>query len=156
VLRRLRFAGLEIDLRALLEQACFGKSKLPEIDLHELLPYETARELDRLAPEAIRVPSGRRVRLEYREDGAVIASVKLQELFGLAETPRVGAGRERVTLALLAPNGQPVQTTRDLRSFWNNTYPQVRRELRGRYPKHPWPEDPWTATPTGRTKRRLR
>jgi ATP-dependent helicase HrpB len=78
--------------------------------------------------------------------------VKLQELFGLAETPRVGRQREAVVLSLLAPNGRPVQVTRDLRSFWDRTYPEVRKELRGRYPKHPWPEDPWTAAPSARTK----
>ena len=80
-----------------------------------------------------------------------MAAVKLQELFGLAETPRIGPRQEPVILELLAPNGRPVQTTRDLRSFWARTYPEVRKELRGRYPRHPWPEDPWTATrPTGR------
>ena len=85
---------------------------------------------------------------------SVSVSVKLQELFGLAETPRIGPRQEPVLLLLLAPNARPVQTTRDLRSFWERTYPEVRKELRGRYPKHPWPEDPWTATPTARTKRR--
>jgi ATP-dependent helicase HrpB len=82
------------------------------------------------------------VRLVYRDDGAVVASIKLQELFGVVETPRLGPRREPVLLELLAPNGRPVQTTRDLRSFWQRTYPEVRRELRGRYPKHRWPEDP--------------
>jgi ATP-dependent helicase HrpB len=91
------------------------------------------------------------VQLEYGEDGSVSAAVKLQELFGLAETPRVGPQRQPVLFALLAPNGRPVQMTRDLRSFWNRTYPEVRKELRGRYPKHPWPEDPWNATPTHKT-----
>jgi ATP-dependent helicase HrpB len=100
------------------------------------------------------VPSGRSARLEYQADGTVIASIKLQELFGLADTPRVGPRREPVLLALLAPNGRPVQITRDLRSFWTNTYPQVRKALRGRYPKHPWPDDPWSATPTARATRR--
>jgi ATP-dependent helicase HrpB len=80
--------------------------------------------------------------------------VKLQELFGLAETPRIGPRREPVRFVLLAPNGRPVQITRDLRSFWDRTYPDVRKELRARYPKHPWPEDPWTATPTARTVRK--
>jgi ATP-dependent helicase HrpB len=100
------------------------------------------------------VPSGRRVRLEYTEDGSVGASVKLQELFGLAESPRLGPEQVPVTFSLLAPNGNPVQVTRDLASFWRAAYQQVRKELRGRYPRHPWPEDPWTATPTARTKRR--
>jgi ATP-dependent helicase HrpB len=105
---------------------------------------------------AIAVPSGRSVRLEYREEGTVAAAVKLQELFGLAETPRVGRRREPVLLSLLAPNGRPVQLTRDLRSFWDRTYPEVRKELRGRYPKHPWPDDPWNAVPTARTTRKTR
>jgi ATP-dependent helicase HrpB len=94
------------------------------------------------------------VPLEYREDGTVVASVKLQELFGTAESPRIGARQEPVTFALLAPNGRPVQMTRDLRSFWDSTYADVRKQLRGRYPKHPWPEDPWNAEPTARPKRR--
>jgi ATP-dependent helicase HrpB len=99
------------------------------------------------------VPSGREIRLEYDGDGQAWASVKLQELFGLADTPRIGPAARPVTLHLLAPNGRPVQVTQDLRSFWDRTYPEIRKTLRARYPKHPWPEDPWTATPTARTKR---
>jgi len=113
---------------------------------------EVERRLAMGGPERLELPSGRTAKLEYREDGSIFASVKLQELFGLAETPRIG--KTPVTFELLAPNGRPVQITRDLRSFWNGGYQQVRKELRGRYPKHPWPEDPWTATPTHRTKRR--
>ena len=100
------------------------------------------------------LPSGRAVPVDYAEDGTPAAAAKLQELFGLAETPRLGPRRVPVRLTLLAPNGRPVQVTTDLRSFWSRTYPEVRRELRGRYPKHPWPDDPWTATPTARTTRR--
>lgn len=96
------------------------------------------------------------MRLEYHEDGSVTAAVKLQELFGLAETPRIGPRQEPVVFQLLAPNGRPVQVTRDLRSFWTRTYPEVRQELRGRYPKHPWPEDPWTAPADARPARRQR
>ncbi len=153
LLRRLKFAGIVVEIEMLLEGACLGKTTLPQEDLEGLLPHQVRRDLDRLAPETVRVPSGRRVRLEYREDGTVTASVKLQELFGLAETPRVGAAGEPVTFSLLAPNGRPVQTTRDLHSFWERTYPEVRKQLRGRYPKHPWPEDPWKAKPTARTKK---
>jgi ATP-dependent helicase HrpB len=102
----------------------------------------------------LRVPSGRERPLEYRDDGSVIASVKLQEVFGLAETPRIGPLKTPVTFELLAPNGRPVQVTKDLKSFWARGYPEVRKELRGRYPRHPWPDDPWTAMPTARTKRR--
>ena len=80
--------------------------------------------------------------------------MKLQELFGLAETPKVGERQEPVLLSLLAPNGRPVQLTRDLRSFWERTYPEVRKELRGRYPRHPWPEDPWNAVSTHRAQPR--
>jgi ATP-dependent helicase HrpB len=112
------------------------------------------KRLDQLAPTSIRLPSGRSAQLEYREDGSVVASAKLQELFGLAETPRLGPKQTPITFQLLAPNGRPAQVTRDLRSFWNNTYPEVRKELRGRYPRHPWPDDPWTAEATHRTKRR--
>jgi ATP-dependent helicase HrpB len=112
------------------------------------------QKLDRLAPTSIPLPSGRTARLQYRDDGSVVAEVKLQELFGLAETPRIGPKQTPITFALLAPNGRPVQVTRDLRSFWTNTYAEVRKELRGRYPKHPWPEDPWTAQPTHRTRRK--
>ena len=92
--------------------------------------------------------------LEYRLDGTVHGAAKLQELFGLAETPLLGPNRIPLTLSLLAPNGRSVQVTRDLRSFWDRTYAEVRKELRARYPKHPWPEDPWTAEPTHRTTRR--
>jgi ATP-dependent helicase HrpB len=154
ILGRLRFADLAFDVDGALRAACDGRTTLPALELAELLPFETRRALDRLAPETLAVPSGRQVRLEYRDDGAVVASVRLQELFGLAETPRLGPRREPILLELLAPNGRPVQTTRDLRSFWERTYPEVRKELRGRYPKHAWPEDPWTATPTARSKKR--
>jgi len=112
------------------------------VDLARALPDATLRQLDRLAPETLRLPRGRTVRLEYRDDGAVVASIKLQEVFGLAESPRLGPRQEPVTFSLLAPNGRPVQTTKDLRSFWERTYAEVRKELRGRYPKHEWPEEP--------------
>ncbi|MGZ5441523.1 MAG: ATP-dependent RNA helicase [Thermoanaerobaculia bacterium] len=110
--------------------------------------------VDQLAPERIDLPSGRSAKLEYREDGSVVASVKLQELFGLADTPKIGPHKTPVTFALLSPAGRPVQVTRDLRSFWNGAYKEVRKELRARYPRHPWPEDPWTAQATHRTKKR--
>lgn len=116
--------------------------------------HDPRHRLNELAPETISLPSGRTARLDYRDDGSVVASVKLQELFGLADTPRIGPKKTPVTFALLAPNGRPVQVTKDLRSFWNNTYEEVRRELRARYPRHPWPDDPWTATPTHRTRKR--
>jgi ATP-dependent helicase HrpB len=151
--QRLRFAGLESDLRALAERAAAGARALGDLSLARGLRPDERRRLDELAPTTLPVPSGRRAPLSYQDDGTVVASVKLQELFGLADTPRVGARGVPVLLSLLAPNGRPVQLTRDLRSFWERTYPEVRKELRGRYPRHPWPEDPWTAPPTARTTR---
>jgi ATP-dependent helicase HrpB len=154
IVRRLRFAGIEVDLPATVLQAVATAQTLDEIRLEPHLPFEVRRSLAALAPPSIVVPSGRPAALEYGEDGSVSASVKLQELFGLAETPTVGPRHIPILFHLLAPNGRPVQTTRDLRSFWETTYPEVRRELRGRYPKHPWPEDPWTAPATHRTTRK--
>jgi ATP-dependent helicase HrpB len=151
---RARFAGLEIDLPERLLAACRGRKGWFEFDLVAALDHDERRSLDRLAPATLPVPSGRRVKLDYRGDGTVVAAVKLQELFGLADSPRVGPDRVPVTFSLLAPSGRPVQTTSDLRSFWSTTYAEVRRELRARYPKHPWPDDPWTADPTVRRKRR--
>jgi ATP-dependent helicase HrpB len=153
LLRRLRFAGQDADVAAMVRTASYGARSLDEVRIERALTAEALRGLERDAPESLLVPSGRHTALEYNEDGSVSASVKLQELFGLAETPRVGRQREPVVLSLLAPNGRPVQVTRDLRSFWDRTYPEVRKELRGRYPKHPWPEDPWSAAPTSRTKK---
>ena len=153
-LRRVRFAGLDLEARQLAERAARGIWALRDLELERGLTADERRRLDQMAPAFISVPSGRDARLDYQADGTVTAAVKLQELFGLADTPRVGARRVPVLLALLAPNGRPVQMTRDLRSFWTRTYPEVRKELRGRYPRHPWPEDPWTATPTARTKGR--
>ncbi len=154
LLRRIRFVGADVDVRSLVLQAAAGAQSLEAIDLAAHLPWDTRARLDRDAPVRLEVPSGRSTKLDYRDDGSVAASVKLQELFGLADTPRIGPRGEAVLLLLLAPNGRPVQTTRDLRSFWERTYPEVRKELRGRYPRHPWPDDPWTATPTARAKKR--
>jgi ATP-dependent helicase HrpB len=155
LIRRLTFAGLAIDLDAALTAAAAEVRRLDEVVLGEdALPWDVRSPLARLAPESLTVPSGRSMRIDYDADGSVSVSVKLQELFGLVETPRIGPGQTPITFSLLAPNGRPVQTTRDLKSFWERTYPEVRKELRGRYPKHPWPDDPWTATPTHRTTKR--
>jgi ATP-dependent helicase HrpB len=156
LLCRLRFAGADVDVERLIHSAASGARRLADISLADALPRDVRAALDRGAPETLTVPSGRVVRLEYGNDGSVSAAVKLQELFGLAETPRVGPRGEPVRLSLLAPNGRPVQVTRDLRSFWDRTYPEVRKELRGRYPRHPWPDDPWTAIPSGRARPRPR
>jgi len=154
LIRRLRFAGSNVDLAALAHAAAAAARTIDDIDIEAHLPFDVKRTLAERAPDSILVPSGRSTRLEYGDDGSVSASVKLQELFGLAASPIIGPARVPVTFHLLAPNGRPVQTTRDLRSFWERTYPEVRKELRGRYPKHPWPDDPWTAQPTHRTTRR--
>ncbi|MFJ9597633.1 ATP-dependent helicase HrpB [Streptomyces virginiae] len=125
--------------------------------LNRLLPWATgeAVRLDELAPERIEVPSGSRIRLDYSaEHGQPVLAVKLQELFGLAQTPRVAG--VPVLVHLLSPAGRPAAVTADLASFWQGGYRAVRAELRGRYPKHPWPEDPATAEPTRHTNARLR
>jgi ATP-dependent helicase HrpB len=154
IVRRLRFAGIDVDLPAVVLEAAATARALDEIHLEPHLPFEVRRSLAALAPPSIVVPSGRSTTLDYGEDGSVSASVKLQELFGLADTPTVGPRRVPILFHLLAPNGRTVQTTRDLRSFWETTYLEVRKELRGRYPKHPWPDDPWTAQATHRTTRK--
>ena len=118
------------------------------------LDHAQRRALDEHAPVAITVPSGNARRLEYLPGQPPVLAVKLQELFGLADTPRVGKGRVPVTLHLLSPGQRPIQVTQDLRGFWERTYPEVRKELKGRYPRHPWPDDPWNATPTARAKPR--
>lgn len=152
--RRAAFAGVNVDWPAIATQAAHGRTRVDEVDLAEALPYDTRRAIEASAPATFTLPSGRSVRLDYRDDGSILASAKLQELFGLAETPRLGAKRVPITFALLSPAGRPVQVTQDLRSFWNGAYQEVRKELRARYPKHPWPEDPWNAEPTHRTRRR--
>jgi len=122
--------------------------------LASLFNYEQRRLLDAQAPEALTVPSGQQRRLDYAPDEPPVLAVKLQELFGLADTPRIGGGRIPVTLHLLSPAGRPIQVTQDLKGFWERTYPEVKKELKGRYPRHPWPDDPWTAMPTHRAKPR--
>ncbi|MBA1276711.1 ATP-dependent helicase HrpB [Stutzerimonas stutzeri] len=121
--------------------------------LATLLPWPLPQRLDELAPVAIAVPSGSRVRLDYSESPPVLA-VRLQELFGLADTPRIAGGRQAVKLHLLSPARRPVQVTQDLASFWANTYGEVKKDLKGRYPKHYWPDDPLVAEPTARAKPR--
>ncbi|WP_308492503.1 ATP-dependent helicase HrpB [Microbacterium terrisoli] len=126
--------------------------------LRRLLPWPAAAQLDELAPERLEVPSGSRIRIAYPplDDPTArpVIAVKLQECFGWAETPRLAGGRMPVLFQLLSPAGHPLATTDDLASFWSGPYAQVRAQMRGRYPKHPWPEDPWTATPTKHTKNR--
>ncbi|GAA3763157.1 ATP-dependent helicase HrpB [Plantactinospora mayteni] len=116
--------------------------------LRRLLPWREAARLDELAPERLAVPSGSRHRVDYADPAAPVLAVKLQETFGWQDVPRIADGRVPVLLHLLSPAGRPVAVTRDLASFWRTGYPQVRAELRGRYPRHPWPADPTEAAPT--------
>ena len=133
-----------------------GTRDLRRIDvlsaLRRLLPWPEAGRLDELAPERVRVPSGSLVRVAYDEQQPVLA-VRIQEAFGWAATPRLADGRVPLLLHLLSPARRPAAVTADLESFWRTGYPSVRAELRGRYPKHAWPEDPWTAPPTRGVRR---
>jgi ATP-dependent helicase HrpB len=118
------------------------------------LSHAQRQAVEREVPERLPVPSGSRIALRYEVGRPPILAVRIQEIFGLRDTPRIAGGRVPVLLHLLAPNNRPQQVTDDLASFWANTYPQIRKELRGRYPKHAWPEDPWTAQPESRPRRR--
>lgn len=130
----------------------FGNLDLSSI-LHNLLPWPLPQRLEELAPHHLTVPSGSSVRLDYSESPPVLA-VRLQELFGLADTPRIANGRQSVKLHLLSPARRPVQVTQDLANFWRSTYAEVKKDLKGRYPKHYWPDDPLIAEPTARVKPR--
>lgn len=130
-----------------------ARRRLRDAILEELDPRQRAA-LDREAPESLVVPSGGRIRLEYAPGVAPALSVRMQEMFGCAETPRIAGGRVRVRLHLLAPNHRPVQITEDLANFWKTVYHEVRKELRAKYPKHPWPENPLEAPPRAVGRRR--
>ena len=138
-----------------------GKTRLDALGAQQIgealgtkLDYAQRRALDELAPEALAVPSGNSKRLHYESGKPPVLAVKLQELFGLADTPRIAKGRVPVLLHLLSPAQRPIQVTQDLRGFWERTYPEVKKELKGRYPRHPWPDDPWSAKATARAKPR--
>lgn len=118
------------------------------------LPWAARERLDRIAPTHLEVPSGSRIRVEYADSAQPVLRVKLQECFGLTETPRLAEGRVPVTMHLLSPAGRPVQVTQDLASFWRSGYFEVRKDLKGRYPRHPWPDDPLLAQATRRAKPR--
>jgi ATP-dependent helicase HrpB len=150
-----------------LRPAFAGKTRLDALDadafaaaLQTLVAWELRERVERLAPVRIAVPSGMHRRIDYGYDAvadqpeAPVLAVKLQELFGLADTPRICEGRVPLTLHLLSPAGRPLQVTADLRGFWDRTWPEVRREMKGRYPRHPWPEDPWSAQATHRARPR--
>ncbi len=141
-------------LQDVYKRSDFKKLSMSEI-LNSILPWELQRNFEKLAPEKLSVPSGSMIRLNYFSDGAApVMEVRLQEVFGLTETPTVNEGRIKIILHLLSPGYKPVQVTRDLKSFWQTTYHEVRKELRMRYPKHHWPEDPWTAEAVRGIKRK--
>ncbi len=160
-------AALLATLSEWLTPAFNGKTRLDALDestlgeaLKSPLPWALRQRVDQLAPVRMAVPSGMERAIHYalEADGVTpqppVLAVKLQELFGLADTPRIADGRVPLTLHLLSPGGRPLQVTQDLRNFWANTYAEVKKEMKGRYPKHPWPDDPWTATATHRAKPR--
>ena len=132
-------------------------SQLARVPLREALlsrlDHRQQRQLDELAPARITVPTGTQVAVDYVDDNAPCIEVRLQEVFGLADTPRIGGGTVPVTLKLLSPARRPVQITRDLGGFWRGSYAEVRKDLRGRYPKHYWPENPLEAEPTRGVRR---
>lgn len=132
-------------------------SDLAQVDLvaalENMLSWEERRKLDEWAPSHIVVPSGSRIPIDYSDPAAPTLSVRLQEVFGLQETPRIAGGRVPLTMELLSPAHRPVQVTKDLASFWQKAYFEVRKELRGRYPKHHWPDNPATAQATASVRR---
>jgi len=129
-----------------------GVKQLPALKAR--LSREQLRQVEDRTPLAILVPSGSRIAIDYTAGDLPVLAVKLQELFGLADTPLIAGGRIKILLHLLSPARRPVQVTQDLKGFWSRGYEQVKKELKGRYPKHPWPDDPWKAVPTKRTKPR--
>jgi ATP-dependent helicase HrpB len=144
-----------------LQPAFSAKTRLDALAEDELaealksrVEWPQRQRIDQLAPARLSVPSGMERRVEYAHGQPPVLAVKLQELFGLADTPRIAGGRIPVTLHLLSPARRPIQVTQDLKGFWERTYPEVKKELKGRYPRHPWPDDPWTAAPTHRAKPR--
>ena len=137
----------------------YKRSELLKLDLHtiltSILPWELNNRFTNLAPLRLSVPSGSMIRLKYSRNGTPpVMEVRLQEVFGMVETPSVNEGRTPVIMHLLSPGYKPVQVTQDLKSFWATTYAEVRKELRSRYPKHSWPEDPWTAEAVRGVKRK--
>jgi ATP-dependent helicase HrpB len=154
-------AALETRLEEWLGPSLDGIRRLSEFDridlataLARLLDWRQRRSLDELAPTHIEVPSGSRIAVDYSDPRAPVLAVRIQEVFGLVESPRIAQGRVPVTMHLLSPAGRPMQVTQDLAGFWRTSYFDVRKDLRGRYPKHDWPEDPLTAIPTRRAKKR--
>jgi ATP-dependent helicase HrpB len=153
--------ALLASLEAWLSPALAGKSALGQLGdrelaaaLRSLIPHEHQRRLDREAPARFEAPTGSRLAIDYAAEGGPRVDVRVQELYGLARHPTVAGGRVPLVLALLSPAHRPIQLTRDLPGFWKGAWAEVRKEMRGRYPKHVWPEDPAAAPPTTRAKPR--
>jgi ATP-dependent helicase HrpB len=153
--------ALAARLDEFLAPALAGARRLADLEggplmraLEALLPYPLRARLERDAPARLATPAGGSALIDYRADGGPAVEVRLQELFGVSAHPRVGGGRMPLTIVLLSPAQRPIQTTKDLPGFWNGSYAAVRAEMRGRYPKHPWPDDPLNAAPTRRAKPR--
>lgn len=153
------------DLAASLEQwlqpyvkGIGSAAQLQRLDLFSILrnklSWHQQQRLEALAPEQLTVPSGSRKKLRYSAGEPPVLAVRLQEMFGLGDTPRICSGKIAVILHLLSPAQRPLQVTGDLKGFWDRTYPEIKKELKGRYPRHHWPDDPWEAQPTSRAKSR--
>ena len=148
-------------LHSLLPLVAYGCRSLAELrrgpwlmHVKNQFTHQQLQAIEREAPDRMQVPSGSQIKLQYEPGKPPVLAVRIQEVFGLHETPRIAGGRVRVLMHLLAPNHRPQQVTEDLRSFWANTYSVVRKELRIRYPKHAWPEDPWNAPAQSRPQRK--
>jgi ATP-dependent helicase HrpB len=155
--------ALDARLDEWLAPALAGARRLSDIDridltatVASLLDWRQRTALDSAAPTHMEVPSGSRIPIDYSDPDAPVLAVRIQEVFGMTDSPRLLRGQVPLTLHLLSPAHRPVQVTRDLAGFWRTSYFDVRKDLRGRYPKHEWPEDPLTATPTHRAKRKPR
>jgi ATP-dependent helicase HrpB len=137
-----------------------GRTSLRELKPHldhaimAMVGWERREALDRLAPTHYVAPTGTRVAIDYGDPDAPSVAIRLQEMFGVRDTPTIDGGHVPLTLELLSPARRPVQVTRDLAGFWRGSYFDVRKEMRGRYPRHAWPDDPLSATPAPRTRRR--
>jgi ATP-dependent helicase HrpB len=148
-------AFTDADIELMLPEICYGSRSLDELrsadwlaSLQNKVGYERLPEIERLAPAQLELPNGNRHSITYEMGKAPVLAVRIQEMFGVSETPSVGGGRVPVLLHLLGPNYRPQQITADLASFWQNGYPEVKKELRRRYPKHSWPDDPLAAQAT--------
>jgi ATP-dependent helicase HrpB len=151
--------GLLATLNAWLAPYLYGltsRADLQRLNLISIfenrLSWEQRHEMEEWAPTHILVPSGQKIPVDYSNPEVPLLSVRLQQMFGLSDTPRIANGLVNLTLQLLSPSNRPVQVTQDLASFWRTAYYDVKKDLQGRYPKHYWPDDPLTAMPTHRTR----